>query len=321
MYKIIDIKEKDKYLINFSNIKSNFFHQNLNLEEYYNNPLNGLPLYFPINLNNFKKNNYSFKIDRKEFSKKIFITNNLDYVGNRLFFKYGDNFSQKVILKKKYQKLVGLISKHNLFVKKKITKLNYKYNNKVCAFQTRNIPHLGHEAIIDYLLRQFSHVVVNPVVGPKKIGDIKLKSLEKIYLKLINIKFRGRVSFLPIYFNMFYAGPREAIHHAIIRKNFGFKNFIIGRDHAGAENLYKPDQALKYVKKYQKKLQIKVLGIKGAYFCNKCQKAVIKGECSHNNLINISGTSFRKHIKKNKLFKYADLNLQKFIQKTKLSIY
>ena len=135
------------------------------------------------------------------------------------------------------------------------------------------------------------------------------------------IEYKNKVSFLPIYFNMFYAGPKEAAHHALIRQNLGFKYFIVGRDHAGAENLYKPNHAINLLKKNKQSFKIKILTIKGAYYCKKCEKVLIKDQCKHKNLINISGTSFRKSLKQKVLFDYADKNLQKYIHRYNIKAY
>ena len=108
----------------------------------------------------------SFKLSKKYIAKYIFKTKKLNYLGIKLFFENGNNFIFLLSLKK-YLNLVRKISSHNLRVKKKVSKLNKKFK-KVCAFQTRNIPHSGHEAIIKHLLKSFKHVVVNPVIGPKK---------------------------------------------------------------------------------------------------------------------------------------------------------
>ena len=69
----------------------------------------------------------------------------------------------------------------------------------VGAFQTRNIPHFGHEKIIERMLEVCDHVVINPVIGPKKSGDVKLEVLEMIYEYLILHKYEHRISFLPIF--------------------------------------------------------------------------------------------------------------------------
>ena len=118
---------------------------------------------------------------------------------------------------------------------------------------------------------------------------------------------------------MFYSGPREAIHHSILRKNLGFDQFLVGRDHAGAENVYKPNLAYQTVKKVSKKLGIKVLAYKGSYFCKTCNRIVEKGavntkkKCKYEN---ISGKTFRKYIK-NKNTLHLLIDLQNYIFKFK----
>ena len=120
---------------------------------------------------------------------------------------------------------------------------------------------------------------------------------------------------------MFYSGPREAIHHSILRKNLGFDQFLVGRDHAGAENVYKPNLAYQTVKKVSKKLGIKVLAYKGSYFCKTCNRIVEKGACKYKKkkckYENISGKTFRKYIKNKKYFAFADKDLQNYIFKFK----
>ena len=318
----MEISEKNKFLLNYSNRKTHLGPKSESITAYLNKPVTGLPLCIPANLNYFNyRNSKVFELNKKVAAKKLFLTSKLNYTGIKIFFEKGNKFTFEARLKQKYKSTVEKINFHNIKVKKKIKFLNRKYNNSVCAFQTRNIPHFGHESIINYLLSIFNHVVINPIIGPKKKGDIKLKSLKKIYIKLIKNKYGKKVSFLPVYFNMFYAGPREAIHHAIIRKNLGFKNFIVGRDHAGSDNLYRPDQAINYIKKFSKKLKINVLTINGAYYCPECQKVLIKGNCNHENLKDISGTSFRKHLSKKILFKFADKKIQRYIHLNGIETY
>ena len=78
----------------------------------------------------------------------------------------------------------------------------------------------------------------------------------------------------------------------------GIKNFIIGRDHAGSENNYSPLEAINFVKRYEKKILVKIFNTKGAYFCDKCKNYVL-GDCKLHKkryLKDISGTNFRKNI-------------------------
>ena len=95
-----------------------------------------------------------------------------------------------------------------------------------------------------------------------------------------------------------------------LREMLGFSYFYIGRDHAGAENLYAPEKAVKTVKKYSKKFKIKSVTSGGGYFCAKCNNYVIKNECEHGNLIDISGTKFRSCLRNRKIYTHADKYLQ-----------
>ena len=100
---------------------------------------------------------------------------------------------------------------------------------------------------------------------------------------------------------MRYAGPREAIFHSIIRKNFGCTHFIIGRDHAGVGKFYKKYEAQQLAKKIKKKLNIKLSLIKGPFFCKKCDKVTDEDRCKHNekSILNIDGTKIRRNLKRN----------------------
>ena len=165
---------------------------------------------------------------------------------------------------------------------------------------------------------------MNPLLGPKKKGDIKSKYLIKFYLYLKK-KYKNKNLYIePIIVNMFYAGPREAMHHANVRQMFGFRYFIIGRDHAGAENAYNKDMAIKYAKKYRKKFKIKLNLLQGSYYCSKCDKIILFENCINNHkryLKDISGSKFRDCMNKKKLFKFADKKLQMFMFKQKKNIF
>ena len=75
---------------------------------------------------------------------------------------------------------------------------------------------------------------------------------------------------------MFYAGPTEAIHHAILRKNLGFTHFSVGRDHAGSNNIYPEQNAPMLAKKYSKNIGIDIITHQGAAFCKNVIKQLLK---------------------------------------------
>lgn len=197
-------------------------------------------------------------------------------------------------------------------LKKKIILLSMNKKNN-CAMQIRNVPHSGHEAVFKYLIDKFDFLILNPIFGIKKPNDFSDKLISEA-LKFMEKKYKNLI-FLPVWSNFHYAGPREAVHHMHLRESLGFKFFYIGRDHAGAENLYKTMDSVNLVKKYRKFFKIAPFTSLGGYFCQKCKTYLIKGSCNHSKLLNISGTEFRKTLRQNSVYEHADLNLQKKIKK------
>lgn len=328
--KINNLGNLERYLIDFSNLKNNLIKYQSNflkkneLKKFYKYPEKGVPLVCPIGLPYFhyKQENKFFIINKKIFKKKIFSVDKKKYKPAENYFKNKNLFNSSVRIRLKYKKIYEKISRENNNLKRQISKFK-KQKKIVGAFQTRNIPHLGHEKIIGILLKKCDVVFVNPVIGPKKKGDIKPEILKKVYQFLANKYYKKKLIYQPVYANMFYAGPREAAHHANLREKLGFNYFIVGRDHAGSENFYNKDAAQKLLKKCKKKYRIKILTHRGSFFCKTHRKVVIKGDCKNNNckLLNISGTSFRKSIKKKKLFKFARTDLQMYLYKYNKSLF
>ena len=124
-------------------------------------------------------------------------------------------------------------------------------------------------------------VVINPILGPKKPGDLNTERLKFIYNNILKPRFNNRILFIPLRANMFYAGPREAVHHSLIREWLGFSHFSVGRDHVG-QIISIDRRSKKYSKKISRLFNIKILYHNGAYFCKPCNKIIFKG-----NLVNI----------------------------------
>lgn len=166
----------------------------------------------------------------------------------------------------------------------------------VVGFQTRNTPHIGHEYVQKTALTFTDGIFVNPVIGRKKKGDFKDEVILASYDELIKhyyLKERAVVVILQM--EMRYAGPREAIFHAIIRKNFGCTHIIIGRDHAGVGNYYSPYAAQDIFEEFPD-LGIVPLFFKSFSFCKKCNSVVNEKTCPHppSEHINFSGTKIRE---------------------------
>jgi sulfate adenylyltransferase len=165
----------------------------------------------------------------------------------------------------------------------------------VVGFQTRNPPHLGHEYVQKTALTFVDGVFINPVIGKKKRGDFRDEVILEAYDILIKnyyLKDRAVMSILP--YEMRYAGPREAVHHAIIRKNFGCTHFIVGRDHAGVGNYYKPYEAQVIFEEFPD-LGISPLFFKSFFYCRKCGGVTHEKACPHDEKehIKFSGTRIR----------------------------
>lgn len=330
LIKVDDLKNLERYLIDLSNLKNNLIKYQSNfltkeqIIEFYKHPEKGMPLLCPAGLHYFeyKKKIDFFSVDKKVFRKKIFSVDKKKYKPAENYFEYKNLFSPSVKIRLKYKKIYTKISRTNNNLKKRISELK-KQKKIIGAFQTRNIPHLGHEKIIKMLLKKCDVVFINPVIGPKKKGDIKPEILKKVYQFLVKKYYKNRLIYQPVYANMFYAGPREAAHHANLREKLGFNYFIVGRDHAGAENFYNKDSAQKLLKRHKNKYRIKILTHGGSFFCKTHNRVVIRGDCKNNNckLLNISGTDFRKAIKEKKLFKYARTDLQMHLFKYNKSLF
>ena len=316
-----------RYLIDYANLKqgvikyqSNFLNEE-NLKEFIRKPQYGFPLVVPIGIKYFEYDKkFTFSIKKKEFMRKIFRIDKRNYIGEKIFFHFGNKFSYNVKLKKKYYKHFKHINNFNLKLIKKIHHLKKKYY--LSSFQTRNVPHFGHEEIIKRLIKKKGKVFINPLIGMKKKGDFRNDILRKIFNNLIkNKEFKNKVLFGPFIANMHYAGPREAIHHLNLREMIGFDRFTIGRDHAGAENVYRPLDAFNYVKKFSKNLKIDIFAHKGSYFCKYCDKIILKSDCNHKYLQEISGSEFRDKILSKKIFSYARRSTQMYIYKLKDKLF
>jgi sulfate adenylyltransferase len=173
----------------------------------------------------------------------------------------------------------------------------------VVGFQTRNTPHNGHEYVQKAALTFTDGIFINPVIGKKKKGDFKDEVILASYEELIRhyyLKERAVMAILQM--EMRYAGPREAIHHAVIRKNFGCTHIIIGRDHAGVGSYYGPYAAQDIFEEFPD-LGIAPLFFRAFYFCKKCRSVVNEKICPHPpaDQIQYSGTKIRDMLVKGEI--------------------
>ena len=168
----------------------------------------------------------------------------------------------------------------------------------IVAFQTRNPPHVAHEMLQKTAITTRDGVFVNPLIGKKKPGDFKDEIIVKAYETMIaNYYSENRCQLSTLHTEMKYAGPKEAIHHAIMRQNYGCTHIIIGRDHAGVGNFYDPFAAHKIFDDYPE-LEIQPIFFPAFFYCKKCLTFTTPKVCPHDadSREQISGTKLREMI-------------------------
>jgi len=172
----------------------------------------------------------------------------------------------------------------------------------IVAFQTRNPPHVAHEMLQKTAITTRDGVFVNPLIGKKKSGDFVDEVIVKCYETLIEHYYpQNRCKLATLHTEMKYAGPKEAIHHAIMRQNYGCTHIIIGRDHAGVGNYYDPFAAHKIFDDYPD-LEITPIFFPAFFYCKKCLTFTNQKGCPHDaeSREQISGTKLREMIQEGK---------------------
>ncbi len=168
----------------------------------------------------------------------------------------------------------------------------------VAAFQTRNPMHRSHEYLTKIALEICDGLLIHPVVGALKQGDLPGDVRIQCYRALIDRYYPENRVILKVYpMEMRYAGPKEAVLHAIIRQNYGCTHMIIGRDHAGVGSYYGPFDAQDIFDSLQPgDLQIQPLKIDLTFWCNACGGVASAKTCPHSESehLMISGTDLRR---------------------------
>ena len=242
-----------------------------------------------------------YEYHKQDMANAVYGTTDTNHPGVSRIFKMKEFLvggEVEVFQMKEYDE-IQKFRMHPSETRSEITKRGWK---SIVGFQTRNVPHVAHEMLQKAALNIYDGLFLNPLIGKKKIGDFTDDLIISAYESLIDNYFpKNRVLFSTIHTSMRYAGPREAIHHAIMRKNFGCTHFIVGRDHAGVGNYYPPFAAQEIFQKYPD-LGITPVIFPSFYFCKKCMSFANEKTCPHGieSKEELSGTMMRKMVNSGK---------------------
>lgn len=287
-----------------------------------------------INLNekiflNFKSNIVGeilvksiFELDFNKYLKPLFGTEDKEHPGFKMLVKAGNCFiGGPVKLIKKVSYKYSEYSFTPKDIQKKIKNMKLK---SVAGFQTRNVPHKAHEHILHVALKEVEGLFIHPLIGKKKVGDFIPEAVLSSYELLIKSHLpKDRVMLGALTTSMRYAGPREAVFHAIIRRNFGCTHFLVGRDHAGVGNYYGEYEAQKLCLKLEKELKIKIIKVRGPFYCKYCKKITTDNICQKLDYkVEVSGTRIRNDLINNKRInsRFMRSDIVKLIRKSDIFI-
>ncbi|MHB8232886.1 MAG: sulfate adenylyltransferase, partial [bacterium] len=239
-----------------------------------------------------------YSIDKAHECQKVFKTTDLEHPGVQKVMAQGDvNIAGKVVVlsESTYPVEFKEIYMRPAEVRKIFEEKGW---NTVAAFQTRNPMHRSHEYLAKVAIETTDGVLIHQLVGKLKPGDIPA-SVRAVAINTLmdNYFVKNTIVQAGYPMEMRYAGPREALLHAVFRQNYGCSHLIVGRDHAGVGDYYGPFDAHKIFDEIPKNaLELKPLKMDLTFYCHKCDGMASTRTCPHpkEDRLTLSGTMLRK---------------------------
>lgn len=243
-----------------------------------------------------------FTLDLKEYCAHVLQTTEMGHPGVQKIIKLGDSFIGGEITQLLHRpKRPNIGDQYYQDPQNCKDLFQQKGWKSIVAFHTRNPIHRAHEYLTKVALENCDGLLLHPVVGETKPDDIpadvRMRCYEALYQEYYN-KNHVMLATFPV--SMYYSGPREALYHMIIRKNYGCTHIIIGRDHAGVEGYYGLYEAQEWANKYAEEIGIVPLTFDQAYYCLKCENVASRKVCPHeeSDHLQLSGTKVREMLRK-----------------------